>query len=559
MSAGFVSGLAARGWRIVRLYGMAAPGTCSCSKGRDCPNPGKHPVGDDWQSRATTDPDQVVEWAERYPDCNYGLLLGPLSGVIDVELDGDDAKAAWQSLGLGEIWTPTYSAGRGPHRLFKWTEDLPPATVKKPLGIEVRIGQGGRALQSVIPPSMHHSGVRYAWVEGLSPEDVELQPLPEKLFNLLWNDDGHEAEAGTRRTPARAIIHQPVQEGSRNDELYRFAVAEGFRCLDIENPQEQSDLLGKVRAINQMQCRPPLSDREVVTIYQSAVAYVRKSDAAGVPVVEAIATAGGRDAGEGSGGKKKTSIKGGREWIQSLVATGLSYAPPRGGGDPEWGPGEWRLTVVHSDPLEYRLNVPAWKVYTPSGTGNVSLTVDQYRSSTKVAAAVLSATGMVMLDDEPGKWKRIWDGGFKVKDSSGRTRTTKGVKSKLLAAAEEEWPGASSLRYVVLAGWLYDRLSQASQPSDDDTPDPTGRACWRTDGTLWFTWSRVWEDIERNHKVVEGERLSLKRRLLAETGSADWQHAEFRHAGGTRKTYVVWNREEYAALERLAAEKTGSL
>jgi hypothetical protein len=109
---------------------------------------------------------------------------------------------------------------------------------------------------------------------------------------------------------------------------------------------------------------------------------------------------------------------------------------------------------------------------------------------------------------------------------------------------------------VLLAGWLYNRLAQASQPSDDDIPDPTGRAAWRQDGTLWFAWGKVWEDIERQHRVNEGERLAFKRRLLSLVGDEvkDFTHSEFRHLGGTRKSYVVWGKAEFAALDRLANE-----
>jgi len=170
----------------------------------------------------------------------------------------------------------------------------------------------------------------------------------------------------------------------------------------------------------------------------------------------------------------------------------------------------------------------------------------------------------VMLDDDPKRWKQIWDGGYKVRDNvSAGDRATKrnarGVKAKLLDNAGAEWPGASSLRYVLLASWLYDRLAQAAQPSDDDIPDPTGRAAWRADGTLWFAWGKVWEDIERQHRVETGERLALKRRLLARMGaSEDFRHEEHRHLGGARKSYVVWSRREFAVLEDMAATLTTS-
>lgn len=546
---------ASRGWQIVQLYGVVRPGVCSCWKGADCGTPGKHPVEAAWPEYATSDEEKIASWFDGPDARNIGIMLGPRSGVIDVEIDDDVAKQAWNDLNLGEIYTPTYTSGRGPHRLFKWTDDLPRENVKKPLGIEIRLG-GRNGSQSVLPPSTHHTGNRYEWVPGLSPDDVPVAPLPDRLKALLWNDDG--TTTSIARVPANQLLHKPVEEGDRNNTLHRFAVREAFRSPLIDDPTEQQDLLLKIRMANAMQVKPPLGEHEVATIFRSACDYVRKSRAAGMSQSDAIERA---EAPE-SVRRTEQSTTPIRTWQRVYTATGLAFTPLSDGWDPEWMPGEWRLTVVHSDPLEYRLHVPAWCRWTANGTGNVTLTVDQFRSATKVASTVLASTGTVMLDDEPGKWRKIWDGGESIaegRDADGKPRRThksRGMKAKLLDNAGHEWPGASSLRYVVLAGWLYDRISQASHPNDEDTPDSTGRASWRKDGTLWFNWTRVWEDMERSHKIEQGERLSLKRRLLAKIGdeSKDFKHAEFKHPGGSRKSYVVWTAREVAILEEIATE-----
>lgn len=549
-STQFISTYCDLGWRLVRLYGVREQGVCTCYKNSDCATPGKHPVGDAWETRTTNDEEQILSWFESGEPVNIGVLLGPRSGIIDIELDSPEAKAAWESLGLGEIWTPTYSAGRGPHRLFKWDENLPAVTVKKPMGIEMRIGNGGTAVQSVIPSSTHHTGVPYQWVPGLSPDEVEIATLPDRLREMLWNESGDDR---TNRKATRLAIHEKIPDGERNETVHRFAVREAFRCgANLEDPQEQQDLLGKIRAINLVNCKPPLADSEVLNLYRSAVQYVRKTQAAEISPAQAVAAS---DAGKPSVHVDQN------DYVRTLTVEGLSYGPLVPGSDstPEWKPGDWRLTVVHSDPIEYRLHAPSWKQWTSDGTGNVSLTVDQYRSAAKVAATVLASTGVVMLDTEPKRWRLIWEGGYKVtdmQDGKKKNRTALGLKAKLLDNVGHEWPGASSLRYVILAGWLYDRLSQASHPNDDDIPDPNGRAAWRKDGTLWFNWSRVWEDIERQHRIMEGERLSLKRRLLARMAvdTKDFKHAEYRHLGGTRKSYVVWTAEEFGVLEGLANE-----
>jgi len=124
---------AQRGWKLVRLYGVISPEVCTCYKGDDCGTPGKHPVEAAWQTLATDDEETIASWFDDDRPVNVGLLLGPQSGIIDVELDNDQAKAAWAELKLGEIFTPTYTSGRGPHRLFRWTEDLPQTSVRERL------------------------------------------------------------------------------------------------------------------------------------------------------------------------------------------------------------------------------------------------------------------------------------------------------------------------------------------------------------------------------------------------------------------------------------------
>lgn len=549
------------GWKAVRLHGVRGEGVCTCWKGESCGTPGKHPVEQAWELGATDDEETILGWFAAAQQPNVGLLLGPKSGVIDIEIDSPEAHEAWQSLGLGDLETPTYTAGRGPHRLFRWQEGLPPVQVKKVLGIECRLGNGGRASQSVMPPSRHHTGKIYQWVPGLGPDEVPLATLPERLVTLLWNDDGGGIAAAPRlgRT-ARSILHEPVFKADdgpgRNNMLHAFAVREAFRAGNaIDDPIEQGDMLAKLRAINATQVRPPLDDGEVVDCFRSAISYARKTRANLHDPESAMAADGLVDDGDAATKRAPLSPE---KTCTVFAESGLAYAPAPGQTDcdPEWWPGEWTLTVVHSDPIEYRLHAPAWDKYLARGIGSVSLSVDQFRSATKVAAAVLAATGKVMLDKEPGAWALIWDGGAKVRDglstAKPRTRKTIGLKAKLLDVAAEEFPGASSLRYVDLATSLYDALANASQPTEDDAPDSVGRPSWRADGTLWFSWARVWAGIEQRTPLREGDRGAVKKRILGQMpGATEFREGRFRHASGVRRRYVIWSRRELAALEAI--------
>ena len=116
------------GWKLVLL--------------NDAGERGKLPRFRDWGTRASSDIATVEGWARKHPNANWGLLLGPQSGVIDVEADGPDGERLLTEL-VGNVATPSYSSGRGTHRLFRWSDtmvDYPAAVTVE--GIEFRLGGG---------------------------------------------------------------------------------------------------------------------------------------------------------------------------------------------------------------------------------------------------------------------------------------------------------------------------------------------------------------------------------------------------------------------------------
>jgi hypothetical protein len=564
--------MASLGWRMVKLHGVTrrpdGSACCTCHKAADCPSPGKHPVAKDWKTEASCDEEVIAEWFDGGTPWNVGLLLGPGSGIIDVEFDGEDGERYAEELGLDRIATPTYRSSRSVHRLFRWTSDLPPVAVRKVRGLEVRIGGGGMSAQSVLPPSVHHSGAVYSWLPTLGPDEVTLAPLPEPLALALWNGDAAAPAGGggemtmTRRPPARAILDTGAAEGGRNDTLYRYAVSQVFRLRDPSSPQDQVDFHDTVAAVNMTKCKPPLSEDEVRTICASALAFRRKADAQGLATQAAVEKAvadgppGAKD--ERAKSERARELVGG---LNKLTRHGLAYQPPRDDPDasPEWWPGEWALTIVHSDPMVYRLTVPAWAPLTRDGNGTVDLTVTQYEEPAAVASAVLTRTGRICLNEVPGLWESIWNGkgGKAAGKGAPAQRPTRGLKAKLLDVADDLYPGASSLRYATVAGFLYEELQRSDPPEDPDEPNPRGTPRWRMDGTLWFAWSRVWEDVDRRgHKgITEGERLATKRNLLASFGEPDFRHVRYRHPDGTRRVYVVWTSRHLHLLEKLATGK----
>jgi hypothetical protein len=135
--------LAAAGCRFVRL-----------ARGE------KRPLGAAWQNRSTDDLTYVKEWLAARS--NVGILLGPASGVVDVEYDEPEGRDQLAAFGILDLRTPTWRSARGEHRLFRWEPWMPAAAAIKAEAIEIRIG--GRAAQSVLPPSRHPTGAAYEWL-----------------------------------------------------------------------------------------------------------------------------------------------------------------------------------------------------------------------------------------------------------------------------------------------------------------------------------------------------------------------------------------------------------
>lgn len=120
----------------------------------------KRPLGAAWQHRSTDSLNDIAAWLAARS--NVGILLGPASGVVDVEYDHPAGLEQLAAFGVLDIPTPAWRSARGEHRLFRWEPWMPPTAAVKVDDIEIRIG--GRAAQSVVPPSLHPSGAAYDWI-----------------------------------------------------------------------------------------------------------------------------------------------------------------------------------------------------------------------------------------------------------------------------------------------------------------------------------------------------------------------------------------------------------
>lgn len=158
---------------------LASIGWLLCPMESGSKNPGSM-LGKAWQTKCTNDAAIIEQWPD---DCNVGVLLGRSSGIIDLEFDSDQGEMLVNSWieDCGGIVTPTYRSSKSVHRLFAWNDQYELEGAKFGLfGVEFRWGQD--AAQSVVPPSLHESGVRYEWLEGMAPWECSAVALPDLIY-----------------------------------------------------------------------------------------------------------------------------------------------------------------------------------------------------------------------------------------------------------------------------------------------------------------------------------------------------------------------------------------
>ncbi|WP_417739739.1 bifunctional DNA primase/polymerase [Rosistilla oblonga] len=141
-----------------------------------------------WKEFQRRRPDhaEIGEWWKRWPQAGVLLVLGPLSGVFSIDIDGEAAHEEWCKR-VGQI-PGTLAVVSGSEDRFRYHlhfqhpkfDTRAKSTPWHPK-LEFR-GEGGLV---VLPPSQHRSGRQYAWAKGRSPVETSLLPLPECVVEAL--------------------------------------------------------------------------------------------------------------------------------------------------------------------------------------------------------------------------------------------------------------------------------------------------------------------------------------------------------------------------------------
>lgn len=233
------------GWCVYPVHSVdPESGFCTCGR-KDCPAPGKHPIGRwaDFQNRLPTE--REVELWFSSMDCNIGTVTGRVSGIVVVDVDGGQGQETLKGLTLDP--TLTAKTGGGGLHLFYELDRPVSSRVRALEGIDIR-ADGGFV---VLPPSIHKSGKRYRWLEpqGLALYDPEPfdNPLQRYVTEGGWQDELLQGVGeGERSVTAARLSGRYANLGLSFDETCLILVGWNQRN---EPPLDERELLRTVRAV----------------------------------------------------------------------------------------------------------------------------------------------------------------------------------------------------------------------------------------------------------------------------------------------------------------------
>jgi putative DNA primase/helicase len=180
-----------------------------------------------------------------------GIVTGPLSGVLVLDVDGPEGEAELQA--HGHPVTPMVrTASGGLHLYFRHPEQHVRTGIRVAPGLDVKASGG----YVVAPPSVGSNGRPYEWL--VSPEEAELADPPPWLLQLL----GRERPKG----PA-APVGERIPPGERNKALASLAGTMRRRGMG------EGEIAAALQVTNEQRCHPPLEAEEVEKIAASVARY----------------------------------------------------------------------------------------------------------------------------------------------------------------------------------------------------------------------------------------------------------------------------------------------
>jgi len=213
----------------------------------------KNPITENGFKDATTDLTVINQWWDKYPDANIGAPTGAESGwfVVDVDIKGGalgKESLAALTIKYGNLPdTKQHSTPSGGyHLIFRCPDhEVKSSAGKIGPGLDIRCDGG----YIVAPPSVIDD-VRYE----IADPNVQIVDAPEWIVDLA---------IAKKNLP---VVGSLIAEGGRNAHIFTAALKCNVRNMTYEEA-------AKVVTEANKNCCPPLDDKEVQSVLNSAYGY----------------------------------------------------------------------------------------------------------------------------------------------------------------------------------------------------------------------------------------------------------------------------------------------
>lgn len=253
------------GLPVLPLYHVFPDGVCACRKqehapgGRDVGRAGKHPRNKGGVASASTDPQRIDSWWQRWPQAGIGIATGKRIDVIDL-----DSRAALQDIAdlVAADRVPfalTYArSGRSGDEGLHWVVPSVPGA-KNQVGLLPAVDYRGLGGYVVVAPTLHRSSGRYTWLSDVSLPDGDACRGRSLQVVLSW-EQSVPAQSGVgprerawaeKRLVSQAADVRAAAPGKRNKAVYDAALRMG--------PCVQQGWISRSRV-----------EAEILTAYQAA-------------------------------------------------------------------------------------------------------------------------------------------------------------------------------------------------------------------------------------------------------------------------------------------------
>jgi hypothetical protein len=259
------------GWSPLAL---CPPDHVGCGKHHKCDSPGKRPWHN-WREYQEKPPDRddIERWWKEMPNSNVGIALGPVSGLVRVDVDGPGGEARLLELSGGDLpRTLEFTSGRkngGRGLLYKIPEGVVLKTTSKTPDPKEELRFQAKGAQTVLPPSRHPSGTRYAWKPGHGLGEITSALMPAWLVKEM-SVDGARVGA-TLGNGSHFEEGEVIPEGRRDSALTKVAGAMRRQGCGVD------EIYAGISRVNE-RCEPKLPDDQVWKIARSVARYTPDPD-----------------------------------------------------------------------------------------------------------------------------------------------------------------------------------------------------------------------------------------------------------------------------------------